>query len=400
MNDVGRDGLAAFRVQARDWLATHFVASLRGKHGWTLHEAPPEPQADVEAWTRAMGETGWGAPTWPKAYGGGGLSADEARVLQEEMDRVGAWNPIAGLGKDLFGPTLLEFGDEAQKRRWLPPMARQEESWCQGFSEPGSGSDLASLQTRAEDRGDHFLVNGQKVWTSGAQWADLCFCLVRTDTSKKHEGISFVVIDMRDPGVEVRPIPLIAGESPFCETFLTDVKVPKANLIGPLNGGWTVAKRLLQYERAGDTSGVLGGGVFGVPGSPAAFALERIGLDGQGRIGDRDLRVRIARHEMDQRIFHLTMRRMMAESRSNRGPSAATSILKNAGTAIGQERSELIVEIMGHHGLGWDGEGFSPEDLARVRGWLAGRATTIFGGSFEVQNNIIAKRILGLPDGA
>ncbi|MGV2981805.1 acyl-CoA dehydrogenase family protein [Camelimonas sp. ID_303_24] len=398
MNAPVLDELQAFRAAARTWLTTHFVPSLKGKSGWSLHEAPGEPEPDVVAWTRAMGERGWGTPTWPKAYGGGGLTAAEARVLQQEMDRIGAWNPIGGLGKDLFGPTLLEYGSVAQKQEHLPPLARQEVNWCQGFSEPGSGSDLASLQTRAIDMGDHFLVNGQKVWTSGGQWADMCFCLVRTDTSRKHEGISFVLIDMRDPGVEVRPIRLIAGESPFCETFFTDVKVPKANLVGPLNGGWTIAKRLLQYERSGDSSAALGGGVFGINGSPAELAVTRIGRDGEGRIDDLDLRGRIVRHEMDHRAFQLTMQRMMAEARSNQGPSAATSILKNAGTRIGQDRAELMVEILGVQGLGWAGDGFDEAELAKVRGWLAGKATTIFGGSFEVQNNIVSKRILGLPD--
>lgn len=387
-----------FRKEVREWLEEHFVPSLRGKTGWSFHEHQHEtPGEDVTRWTRAMGEKGWGTPTWPREYGGGGLSASDAQILKEEMQRVGAWDPIEGMGKSLLGPTLLEFGTEEQKKTHLPPITRQEAIWCQGFSEPGAGSDLASLQTVAEDRGDHFLVNGQKVWTSGAQHADMCFCLVRTDRTRKQDGISFILLDMNDPGVETRPIKLISGESPFCETFLTDVQVPKENLVGRLNGGWTIAKRLLQYERSGDSSGALGGGVFGVVGSAADVAKEYVDTDDAGRIVDPDLRTRIVRHEMEHHAFQLTLRRAASESEANGGPTNTTSILKNVGTLIGQARAELMIESMGFRGLGWEGKNFSDIELGRVRGWLAGKATTIFGGTAEVQKNIISKRILGLP---
>jgi alkylation response protein AidB-like acyl-CoA dehydrogenase len=401
MADFGGD-TEAFRAEARAWLEANFPPSLKGKGGVMYIEGANPSDPDIKAWTKAMGEKGWGVPTWPKAYGGGGLTPGEARVLQQEMNRIGAWNPIGGMGTMMFGPTLLEYGNEEQKQKHIRAIARQEVRWCQGFSEPGAGSDLASLQTKAEDKGDHFLVNGSKIWTSGAQWADMCFCLVRTDTTRKHEGISFLLIDMHDPGVEVRPIKLIAGASPFCETFFTDVKVPKENLVGPLNGGWTIAKRLLQHERSGigggGEGGGGGGGLFGVAGSPARLAKSYLGTDSAGRIADSDVRSRVTAHEMDARAFQLTALRMMAEARSNQGPSAATSIMKNAGTKVGQDRAELIVEVMGTQGLGWEGEGFKPEELQAVRGWLGGKATTIFGGSYEIQNNIISKRILGLPD--
>jgi alkylation response protein AidB-like acyl-CoA dehydrogenase len=402
MADFGGD-IDAFRADARSWLEANFPASLKGKGGMMYVEGESDTGADVKAWTLAMGEKGWGVPTWPAAYGGGGLSGAEARVLQQEMGRVGAWNPVGGMGTMMFGPTLLEYGNEEQKQKHIRAIAKQEVRWCQGFSEPGAGSDLASLQTKAEDKGDHFLVNGSKIWTSGGQWADMCFCLVRTDNTKKHEGISFLLIDMHDPGVEVRPIGLIAGASPFCETFFTDVKVPKENLVGPLNGGWTIAKRLLQHERSGISGGGGGGGggggsMFGVGGSPASLAKTYVGVDEKGRIDDADLRSRIINHEMDAKAFQLTAFRMMAESRSNQGPSAATSIMKNAGTKVGQDRAELIVELMGVQGLGWEGDDFKPDELSSVRGWLGGKATTIFGGSQEIQSNIISKRILGLPD--
>ena len=222
------DDLEAFRQSARTWLAENFPPSLAHAAVATFGGGVArDPTADDEVWRERMGEKGWGVPTWPRAYGGGGLSAAEAKVLAEEMARIGASNPIGGMGVMMFGPTLLEYGSEAQKQRHLKPISRGELRWCQGFSEPGAGSDLAGLSTRCEDKGDHWLVNGQKIWTSGANLADWCFCLVRTDPTKKHEGISFILIDMKTPGVETRPIKLISGASPFCETFFTDVTVPR-----------------------------------------------------------------------------------------------------------------------------------------------------------------------------
>src|SRR5580698_2355810 len=402
MADFGGADLDAFRTEAREWLEANFPPALKGKGGMMFTEGREELSGDAAEWKKRFGEKGWGVPTWPKAYGGGGLEPAQARVLQQELGRIGAWNPIGGMGMMMFGPTLLEYGNEDQKKEHIPAIAKGEVAWCQGFSEPGAGSDLASLSTKCEDKGDHYLVNGSKIWTSGGQWADMCFCLVRTDTTKKHEGISFLLIDMHAPGVEVRPIRLIAGASPFCETFFTDVKVPKENLVGPLNGGWTIAKRLLQHERSGIGGGGSGGGggnnIFGVGGSPAASAKTYVGLDEAGRIDDPDLRSRIIGHEMDAKAFQLTAFRMIAESRSNQGPSAVTSILKNAGTKVGSDRAELLLEVMGTQGIGWEGDDFAENELSTVRGWLGGKATTIFGGSQEIQSNIISKRILGLPD--
>jgi alkylation response protein AidB-like acyl-CoA dehydrogenase len=246
--------------------------------------------------------------------------------------------------------------------------------------------------------GDHFLVNGQKVWTSGAQYADWCFCLVRTDFTTKHEGISFVLFDMKTPGVEVRPIKLISGNSPFCETFLTDVKVPKENLVGPLNGGWTIGKRLLQHERNSLSGGGGSAGRFASGTSLDKLAKTYVGVDETGRIADPDLRSRIIRHQMEAKAFMLTLMRAQAEAKGGGGPSNATSIMKNVGSKVGQERAELAVEIMGAQGLGWEGEGFTDKELEQTRNWLGGKATTIYGGSAEIQNNIIAKRILGLLD--
>ena len=399
MADFGGAELDAFRAEAREWLEANFPKSLakdqEGQQAALM--GAPELSADQKLWKDRMGAKGWGVPTWPAAYGGGGLSAAEARVLAQEMGAIGAMSPIGGMGVGMFGPTLLEYGTEEQKRNYIPDIVTGKVRWCQGFSEPGAGSDLASLQTKAEDKGDHFLVNGSKIWTSGAQYADMIFCLVRTDNTKKHEGISFVVFSMHQPGVEIKPIKLIAGSSPFCETFITDVKVPKENLVGPLNGGWSVAKRLLQHERSG-MNGTRGLGAGGAPIPLGVVAKKYVGEDAQGRLADSDLRTRVILNEMETKALQLTVRRAALEAKGNSGPSAATSIMKNANMAATQTRAELTLEFMGHQGLGWEGADFSPEELAAVRGWLSGKAGSIYGGSNEVQNNIISKRILGLPD--
>jgi alkylation response protein AidB-like acyl-CoA dehydrogenase len=396
MADSG-GALDAFRAEARDWLEANYPRSLRDdpEMGTRMMMGGVKPTGDALLWKQRMAEKGWGTPTWPKKYGAGGLSPQEARVLQQEMDRIGAYNPMVGMGLSMFGPTLLEYGTEAQKERHIPPIVRGEIRWCQGYSEPGAGSDLASLQTKCEDAGDHWKINGQKIWTSGAQYADWCFCLVRTDTSKKHEGISFVLINMHQPGVETRPIKLIAGSSPFCETFFTDARAEKDDMVGPLNGGWTVGKRLLQHERSGQGgSRMAGAGGISVP----ELAKKYVGVDDQGRIADGDLRTRIAAHQINAKAHALTILRAMDEAKGNVNPSATTSVMKNSGTWIGQNRSELMLEIMGHQGLGWEGEAFDKDELETVRQWLSGKATTIFGGSQEVQSNIVSKRILGLPD--
>jgi alkylation response protein AidB-like acyl-CoA dehydrogenase len=401
MADFGGADLDAFRKQARDWLEANYPASLRKDPDRATAQLMVEERVkrdeDVDRWRERIGEQGWGTPTWPKKYGGGGLSQAEARVLQEEMARIGARNPIQGMGPGMFGHTLLEYGNEAQKLQHFPPICRGELRWCQGFSEPGSGSDLASLQTKAIDMGDHYLVNGQKIWTSGAHLADWCFCLVRTDPTKKHEGISFLLIDMRSPGVEARPIKMISGASGQCETFFTDVKVPKENLIGTLNGGWPIAKRLLQHERNG-MGNRLGAGAMREPTSVADLAKKYVGLDEDGRLADADLRARIIAHRMEEQAMRLTVRRAAAEARGNMSPSATTSIMKNVSMKVMQDRSELTIELLGAHGLGWEGEGFDADELAAVRGWLGGKAGSIYGGSHEIQNNIIAKRILNLPE--
>jgi len=391
--DVIDPGENAWRAEVSAWMAANFPPSLRGKNAtrYTTDGAFADADPDFQLWLRRVVEKGWGAPTWPVEYGGGGLSAAEAAIINEEMLNIGAFHPNRTYGVMMLGPTLIELGDEVQKRRFVPPIARGEARWCQGFSEPGAGSDLASLQTKCIDGGDHWVVRGQKIWTSGANHAHWCFCLVRTDTSVKQGGISFLLIDMNSPGVEARPITLISGTTHFCEVFFSDVRVPKENMVGGINRGWSVAKRLLQFERDSLASGRAEEPAL------APIAKKHIGADAQGRIADADLRSRVIGNDMRLRAYVQTLRRSSAEAKAGAGPGVPVSVLKNLGAGLSQERAELMVEILGQRGLGWDGDQFSHEELEAARAWLHSKAFSIYGGSHEIQNNITAKHVLGLP---
>ena len=396
MADFGGDlDLEKFRIEARAWLEANFPQSLKGRANLAMAEVSA-PGDDLKAWRKAIGAKGWATPTWPAEYGGGGLSPQQARVLQQEMGKLGAFNPLMfGMGVTMIGPTILDYGTEAQKQQHIPPIVRGEVQWCVGYSEPNAGSDLASLQMKAEDAGDHYVISGQKTWTSGAQYSDWCGALVRTDfTAKKHDGISFMLIDMHQKAIEPRPIALIAGASPFCETFFTEATAPKDALLGKLNEGWTVGKRLLQHERASQTGAPMGGRAVPLQ----DIAKRYLEVDAGGRLADTDLRTRLTRHLMDARIHGLTLARVMAESKEASGATNGASVLKNSATAVAQTRAELTLEIMGAQGLGWEGDAFAQEEIDTVRGWLSGKAMSIYGGSAEIQNNIISKRILGLPD--
>ena len=390
--------LEAFRGEVRAWIKENFPESLKSKLEEYFQSMPRYPDgADWKLWKDRVGAKGWGTPGWPKAYGGGGLPTVQARVVQQEFFNMGAFNPMTGMGTTLLGPTMLEHGSEEQKKLHLTRVSRGEVRWCQGYSEPGAGSDLAGLSTKAEDKGDHYLVNGQKIWTSGSQFADGCFCLVRTNPNvQKQEGISFLLIDMKTPGVEVRPIRIISGQSPFSEVFFTDVKVPKENLMGQLNKGWTIAKRLLQFERnATDTRRrQMAGDVRPLD----EVAKEYLGVDEKGRIADPDLRQRIIKHMMEFRALKLMQQRMLDETKAGQGPSEFTSVAKNSRARIQQEREELLVEIFGEQGLGWQGDQYKQDELDTTRAFLSNKAMTIFSGTTEIQNNIIAKRMLGLMD--
>ncbi|NKJ02616.1 alkylation response protein AidB-like acyl-CoA dehydrogenase [Novosphingobium sp. SG707] len=346
---------------------------------------------DFQAWRKAMADKGWGTPTWDKAYGGAGLSPAQAKIIAQELSAIGAFNPIRSYGTMMLGPTLLEFGTEEQRLQHLPRISTHELRWCQGFSEPGAGSDLASLQMKCVDAGDHWVVSGQKIWTSGADQADWCFALVRTDTSVKHGGISFLLIDMKSPGVEARPIVLISGSTHFCEVFFNDVKVPKGNLVGAVNQGWNIAKRLLQFERS-SLSEVK---TDVTPLAPIAHAM--LGTDEEGRIADVDARARIVHNAMRHTAYLQTVRRFNEEAR-NGGPGNGVSTLKNLWSGIVQRRAELLVEVLGADGLGWSGDAYPADAREATRALLHSKAFSIYGGSYEIQNNITAKRSLGLPD--
>lgn len=391
--------LDIFRLETRAWLEANCPASMRTPMpdrevvwgGRNAHFANP----DSKLWLEAMASRGWTAPLWPKAYGGGGLSAAENGVLQDELRAIKARPAMLSFGIWMFGPVILEYGTEEQKQTFLPDMVHGRTWWCQGYSEPGAGSDLAGLQTKAVDDGDDFIVNGQKVWTSYANHADWMLCLVRTNPdAPKHEGISVLLFDMKTPGVEVRPIKLISGASPFCETFLTDVRVPKAQMLGKLNRGWDVAKRILQYERTNISASGFGGGA-GL--ELVAAAKEQIGLV-DGVLADRDLRSRITKQKMYERSFNLSMKRAQDEAKAGGEVSHYASVLKIAAAKLNQDKTELMIETLGMDGLGWEGEAYQSGALKATRDWLRAKANSIEGGTSEVNLNIVAKRVLGLRD--
>mgnify|MGYP001391394045 FL=1 len=396
------EALEKFRQETRAWLEENCPPSMRTpmpeeETVWGGRNAK-FVNPDAKVWLDRMASRGWTAPTWPKEYGGGGLTKEENLVLQQELRRIKARPALSSFGIWILGPALLEFANEEQKKEHLPKIVRGEIRWCQGYSEPGAGSDLAGLQTKCEDKGDHYLVNGQKIWTSYADKADWIFCLVRTDTTRKHDGISFLLFDMMSPGVEARPITMISGASPFCETFFTDVKVPKGNLVGELNKGWTIAKHLLQHEREMISGMGLGGvGAGGGIGSLEQVAKEYFGEE-NGKIASPSLRDHITRQKMDSKAFALTMQRSAEEAKAGQGPGAASSIFKYYGTELNKRRYELLLELMGTKALGWEGEGFTDGEINVTRSWLRSKGNSIEGGTSEVQLNVVSKRVLGLPD--
>jgi acyl-CoA dehydrogenase len=375
--------LEAFRAETRAWLEASCPAEMRspfrseadvcwGGRNWTF-------QSDAQRrWLEAMAGRGWTVPDWPKDYGGGGLSAPEARVLKEEMQRIGARPPLTSFGISMLGPALLAFGTEEQKRHYLPQIARGEIRWCQGYSEPGAGSDLAGLQTRAEDKGEHWLVNGQKVWTSYADKADWIFCLVRTSSESKQGGISFLLFDMATPGVSTRPILLISGSSPFCETFFDDVKVPKEQIVGEVNKGWNVAKYLLGHERE-----MIAGMGLGASGASVT-------LGSAVKPGDPLLRAEIAAFDVDAFAFAAMSERFAAMWKAGEAHPASPSMMKYAGTELNKRRNELAMAAGGSEALAWEGG-------STARNWLRSKGNSIEGGTSEIQLNIVAKHILRLP---
>jgi alkylation response protein AidB-like acyl-CoA dehydrogenase len=388
--------LETFRRETRTWLEQNCPPSMRasltgmGDVYWGGRNATFASE-DQRAWFEHMVERGWTAPEWPTQYGGGGLTKEQAKILREEMARVRARPPLVSFGLSMIGPAILSFGSEVLRRQHIPPIVQGKIRWCQGYSEPNAGSDLAGLQTRAEDKGNHFIVNGQKIWTSYADKADWMFCLVRTNSNaKKQLGISLVLFDMTTKGVTTRPIKLISGGSPFCETFLDNVRVEKDQVVGEIDQGWTVAKYLLTHEREMISSTGLrtaGSKTLGQQ------AVEVLGLE-RGRLADELLRADIAKLEIDAKAFALTLERVTDEAKAGQGVGNASAMLKYYGTELNKRRHELIIALHGSDAMAWEGAAWN--NGARAREWLRSKGNSIEGGTSEVQLNVIARNILGL----
>jgi alkylation response protein AidB-like acyl-CoA dehydrogenase len=389
--------LEKFRAETRSWLAANCPPEMRQPMvndedtfwGGRNTRFASEPQ---RVWFERMRDKGWTVPHWPKEYGGGGLDADETKILRAEMAAISARLPLVSFGISMLGPALLKYGTDEQKREHLPKITAGLIRWCQGYSEPNAGSDLASLQTRAESDGDDFIINGQKIWTSYANFADWIFCLVRTDaTAKKHDGISFILFDMASKGVSTKPILLISGKSPFCETFFDNVRVPKSHVLGTVNRGWDVAKYLLQHERAM----ISGMGERGGNRPLGQVAADSIGADEQGRLEDPMLRGQIASFEIDEAALRCAAERAVDLAKSGQAHPAYSSALKYYGTELNKRRHELLMSAGGIDALEWE----SPrsKEGAAPRAWLRTKANSIEGGTSEVMLGIVAKRILDLP---
>ncbi|MBR16650.1 MAG: acyl-CoA dehydrogenase [Gammaproteobacteria bacterium] len=388
-----------FRLETRTWLQTNCPEGAKGPGQTAWGSSKIVLERDVALWLERMSERGWTVPTWPKEYGGADLENDLYPILIQELMAIGARTPLTGRGVNYIGPTILELGTDEQKEKWLPGISRGEGGWAMGYSEPGAGSDLASLSTRAEKAGDEYLINGRKTWTSDAMDCDYIFVLARTSDDKpKHQGISLVLVDMDQPGVEVHPIRLLSGASPFNETVFNNALADSADVIGGVDNGWSAGKRLLQFERsthAGiNTSGSQGG--RNTRDDTKEIVLKYSPIE-SGRLADSATRARLLEFQMKKAAQSLTQKRTIEETRA-RAPGFTSSAVKLSNALIEQERDEMIVQVMGSLGIGWSGEPFSDQEIDATRTWLKQKSLTIAGGTKEVQLNIIAKRVLGLPD--
>jgi len=395
---LATDALNEFRAQTRDWLAKNCPKGARGEGYIPLGSSKVELTSDTRLWLENMAERGWTVPTWPKEFGGAELELDEYNVLIDELKRINARPPLTGRGVNYIGPTILELGSDDQKKRWLPGIARGEGAWAMGYSEPGAGSDLASLSLKAVLNGDNYELNGRKTWTSDAMICDYIFVLARTSPDKpKHQGISLVLVDMSQPGVTVRPIRLISGASPFNETLFENATAPAIDVIGGVDNGWTVGKRLLQFERsthAGINVSGSQGGMSASSDMPARVAECAGTVD--GKLEDNDLRNWLCRFEMNGHAQRLTQKRAIQELEA-RAPGFTSSAVKLTNALQKQDGDELLIAAMGAAAL--TGDGISEDATQTTKDWLYQKSLTIAGGTKEVQLNIIAKRVLGLPDG-
>jgi len=391
------ENLDTFRSEVRDWLAENCPEEMRSPLRsekdacWGGRNFTFQSEAQ-RLWLERMGERGWTAPAWPKEYGGGGLNREQVKILKQEMARINARGALYSFGISMLGPALLKYGNEEQKQKFLPSIVRGEIRWCQGYSEPNAGSDLANLQAPAVDMGDHYILNGSKIWTSYGDNGDWMFCLVRTDPeATKHQGISFMLFDMQTPGITVKPILLISGLSPFCEVFFEDVKIPKDQQVGELNKGWSIAKYLLTHEREMISwTGLSQTGTKSV----GETAMDAIG-GSDGQLDDTFLRADIAKFELDEMAFALTIERARDEVKAGVSLGAVSSWFKYFGTELNKQRYNLLMDINGSDALAWTGEASNDGKLARD--WLRTKGNSIEGGTSEIQLNIVAKHILGLP---
>ena len=387
--------LTSFRMETRKWLEDNCPNSMRepltdvkqlywgGRNGNFSSE-------DQKIWFERMLEKKWIVPYWETKYGGGGLTPKHNNILNQEMARLGCRKPHINFGISMLGPALLKFASEEQKVHYLNKICKGEIRWVQGYSEPNAGSDLANLQTKAEDKGDHFLVTGSKVWTSFGDKGDWIFCLVRTDTSSKHTGVSFLLIDMASKGVITRPIKLISGKSPFTETFFDAVKVPKKNLVGTLNDGWTIAKYLLTHERQ-----MIGGIGETDKKKPLSEIAKEVLEQNNGSLVCESIRNKISKLEMNEKIFELTIQRAMDEHKAGNNSGAISSFFKYYGTELGIQKEELRLEVNGFDSTEWTSK--ESNNGREARHFCRSKGYSIEGGTHEIQLNIIAKRVLGLP---
>jgi len=391
-----------FRADVRAFLTKNAPESLVGKASDPAYQSWGGKRAkfasdDARLWLERAVEHGFTAPGWPKEYGGAGLPPAEAKIVDAEIAKAKLPPPLVGFGLTMIGPTLLSYGTEEQKREHLPAITRGHVRWCQGYSEPNAGSDLASLQCAAVRDGDVFVVNGQKTWTSYGDLADWMFLLVRTDpAAKKQQGITFILVDLATPGITIKPIRLISGASPFCETFLEDVRIPVRNVVHEINQGWTVAKALLGHERTMIAS-VFGAGQRSRHSDRVVDVARRHLAAEEGPLPDPILRDRLAQLLLDQACFELTMQRSRDGARAGHRPGPETSFFKVYGTELNQRRQELLVALSGEAALGWEGPGYDEDELSVTRDWLRSFGNTIEGGTSEIQLNVIAKRVLDLP---
>jgi len=388
-----------FREETRGWLKENCPEGARGPGQVAWGSSKVILEKDVSLWLERMSEKGWTVPTWPKEYGGADLQIDFYPVLIQELSTIGARTPLTGRGVNYIGPTILELGSEEQKQKWLPGIARGEGGWAMGYSEPGAGSDLASLTTKAELVGDEYCINGRKTWTSDAMDCDYIFVLARTDNDKpKHHGISLILVDMKQEGVEVNPIQLLSGASPFNETVFNDALASSSDVIGGINQGWSAGKRLLQFERsthAGiNTSGSQGGRSSK---DNTVDLVKKYCTVSNQKIIDDPIRSRLIKFDLQKTAQALTQKRTIEETKA-RAPGFTSSAVKLSNALVEQERDELLIQAMGSLGIGWSDKGFSGQEIELTRSWLRQKSLTIAGGTKEVQLNIIAKRVLGLPD--